>query len=139
AKRVPMKCACAVEHEGRKCCKNEESFGRIFKTRRPPGWVCAWHGARFGSTAQGGVAMKFELPPLPYAKDALEPHLGAETLEYHYEKHHHGYLQKLEKLLAGKPLAERSLVEIIRESNGAVFNNAAQGWNHTFYWSKIGR
>jgi Fe-Mn family superoxide dismutase len=81
--------------------------------------------------------MKFELPPLPYAKDALEPHLGAETLEYHYEKHHHGYLQKLEKLLAGKPLAERSLVEIIRESKGAVFNNAAQVWNHTFYWSSM--
>ena len=81
--------------------------------------------------------MKFELPPLPYAKDALAPHLGAETLEYHYEKHHRAYLQKLEKLLAGKPLAERSLVEIVRESDGAVFNNAAQVWNHTFYWSSM--
>ena len=81
--------------------------------------------------------MKFELPPLPYAKDALEPHLGAETLEFHYEKHHRGYLEKLEKLLAGKPLADRSLVEIVRESNGAVFNNAAQVWNHTFYWSSM--
>ena len=81
--------------------------------------------------------MKFELPPLPYAKDALEPHLGAETLEFHYEKHHRAYLTKLEKLLAGKPLAERSLVEIIRESDGAVFNNAAQVWNHTFYWNSM--
>jgi len=81
--------------------------------------------------------MKFELAPLPYAKDALEPHLGAETLTYHYEKHHRGYLEKLEKLLAGKPLAERALVEIIRESDGAVFNNAAQVWNHTFYWSSM--
>ena len=81
--------------------------------------------------------MKFELPPLPYAKDALEPHLGAETLEYHYEKHHRSYLEKLEKLLAGKPLAGRSLVEIIQESDGAVFNNAAQVWNHTFYWSSM--
>jgi Fe-Mn family superoxide dismutase len=81
--------------------------------------------------------MKFELPPLPYAKDALEPHLGAETLEYHYEKHHRGYLEKLGKLLAGKPLADRSLVEIIRESNGAVFNNAAQVWNHTLYWHSM--
>jgi superoxide dismutase, Fe-Mn family len=81
--------------------------------------------------------MKFELPPLPYAKDALEPHLGAETLEFHYEKHHRGYLEKLEKLLAGKPLAGRSLVEIIQESDGAVFNNAAQVWNHTFYWSSM--
>ena len=81
--------------------------------------------------------MKFELPPLPYAKDALEPHLGAETLELHYEKHHRGYLTKLEKLLQGKPLADRSLVEIIRESDGAVFNNAAQVWNHTFYWNSM--
>ena len=81
--------------------------------------------------------MKFELPRLPYAKDALEPHLGAETLEYHYEKHHRAYLEKLEKLLTGKPLADRSLVEIIRESDGAVFNNAAQVWNHTFYWSSM--
>ena len=81
--------------------------------------------------------MKFELPPLPYAKDALAPHIGAETLEYHYEKHHRAYLQKLEKLLAGKPLAERSLVEIVRESDGAVFDNAAQVWNHTFYWNSM--
>jgi Fe-Mn family superoxide dismutase len=81
--------------------------------------------------------MKFELSPLPYAKDALAPHLGAETLEYHYEKHHRGYLQKLEKLLAGKPLAERTLIEIVRESDGAVFDNAAQVWNHTFYWNSM--
>jgi Fe-Mn family superoxide dismutase len=87
--------------------------------------------------AGGGVVMKFELPPLPYAKDALAPHLGAETLEYHYEKHHRGYVEKLQKLLAGKPLADRTLVEIIRESDGAVFNNAAQVWNHTFYWSSM--
>ena len=81
--------------------------------------------------------MKFELPPLPYAKDALEPHLGAETLEFHYEKHHRAYLTKLQKLLADKPLAERPLVDIIRESDGAVFNNAAQVWNHTFYWNSM--
>jgi Fe-Mn family superoxide dismutase len=81
--------------------------------------------------------MQFELPPLPYAKDALEPHLGAETLEYHYEKHHHGYLEKLEKAVAGTPLAERSLVEIVRTSDGGVFNNAAQVWNHTFYWRSM--
>lgn len=79
--------------------------------------------------------MEFELPPLPYAKDALEPYIGAETLEYHYEKHHRGYLEKLHELIAGRPLAERSLVEIVRESDGAIFNNAAQVWNHTFYWN----
>jgi Fe-Mn family superoxide dismutase len=78
--------------------------------------------------------MRFELPPLPYAKDALEPHLGAETLEYHYEKHHRGYLAKLKTLVGDGPLANEELEEIVATSDGAVFNNAAQVWNHTFYW-----
>src|SRR5512139_1166796 len=79
--------------------------------------------------------MKFDLPQLPYAKDALEPHMCKETLEYHYEKHHRGYLTKLQGLLEGKPEAEKSLEDIIRSSDGAVFNNAAQVWNHTFFWN----
>jgi Fe-Mn family superoxide dismutase len=78
--------------------------------------------------------MKFELPPLPYDKAALEPHISARTLEFHYEKHHRGYLTKLEKEIGHTPLAEKSLVKIIRESEGKVFNLAAQVWNHTFYW-----
>src|SRR5258706_13470069 len=78
--------------------------------------------------------MKFELPPLPYPKDALEPHLGAETLEYHYEKHHRGYLKKLQQAIANTPLASRDLEEIIATADGSVFNNAAQVWNHNFYW-----
>jgi Fe-Mn family superoxide dismutase len=81
--------------------------------------------------------MKFELPPLPYAKSALEPHLSARTLEFHYEKHHRGYLTKLEKAIGGKPEAERSLVDIIRSAQGPVFNNAAQLWNHSFYWDSL--
>jgi Fe-Mn family superoxide dismutase len=81
--------------------------------------------------------MKFELPPLPYAKSALEPHLSARTLEFHYEKHHRGYLTKLERGIGGKPDAERSLVDIIRSAQGAVFNNAAQLWNHSFYWDSL--
>jgi Fe-Mn family superoxide dismutase len=81
--------------------------------------------------------MKFELSPLPYAKDALAPHLGAETLEFHYEKHHRAYLDKLEKLIGGTPLAERSLVEIVRASEGGAFDNAAQVWNHDFYWRSM--
>lgn len=79
--------------------------------------------------------MRFEIPPLPYGKDALEPHLGAETLAYHYDKHHRGYLKKLEQIIAGTPTAWQDLEEIIRTSEGGVFNNAAQVWNHSFYWN----
>jgi Fe-Mn family superoxide dismutase len=81
--------------------------------------------------------MKFEIPPLPYAKDALEPHLSAETLELHYEKHHKGYLEKLRKAIEGKPEADRSLEELIRTASDDLFNNAAQVWNHTFYWKSL--
>jgi Fe-Mn family superoxide dismutase len=79
--------------------------------------------------------MKFELPPLPYAKDALEPHMGRETLEYHYEKHHRGYLTKLQGLIQGTRQAEESLEGIMRTADGSVFNNAAQVWNHNFFWN----
>jgi Fe-Mn family superoxide dismutase len=78
--------------------------------------------------------MKFEVAPLPYAKDALEPVMKQETLEYHYEKHHKGYMTKLKGLLEGKPEADKSLEDVIRTSSGGVFNNAAQVWNHTFFW-----
>jgi Fe-Mn family superoxide dismutase len=78
--------------------------------------------------------MAFELPPLPYAKDALQPHISQETLEYHYGKHHNAYVVKLNSLLEGKPEANKSLEEVIKTSSGGVFNNAAQIWNHTFYW-----
>jgi len=81
--------------------------------------------------------MKFELPPLPYPKNALVPHISAETVELHYEKHHKGYLDKLKKLVSGKPEEERSLEELIRSARGDVFNNAAQVWNHTFYWQSL--
>ncbi|MDX1431239.1 MAG: superoxide dismutase [Gammaproteobacteria bacterium] len=78
--------------------------------------------------------MKFELPPLPYAKDALEPHLSAKTLTLHHDKHHRTYLDKLEKAIADTPLAAKSIEEIIQTQHGDVFNNAAQFWNHGFYW-----
>ncbi|WAS92687.1 superoxide dismutase [Nannocystis punicea] len=78
--------------------------------------------------------MPFTLPDLPYAKDALAPHLSAETLEFHHDKHHAAYVNNLNKLLAGKPEAELPLEEVILRSDGGVFNNAAQVWNHTFYW-----
>jgi len=81
--------------------------------------------------------MKFELDPLPYAKDALAPHLTAETLSFHYEKHHAAYMNNLKKLLEGKPEAEKSLEEIVKTASGGIFNNAAQVWNHTFYWNSM--
>src|SRR5689334_11950317 len=81
--------------------------------------------------------MAFTLSPLPYDKRALEPHLSAETLEYHHDKHHAGYVNTLNKLIDGKPEASKSLEEIILASEGSVFNNAAQAWNHTFYWSSM--
>lgn len=83
------------------------------------------------STAHG----PFELPALPYALDALEPHMSRETLEYHHGKHHAGYVKKLNELLASSPLKDEALEEIIRRSDGALFNNSAQVWNHTFFWN----
>ena len=79
--------------------------------------------------------MAFELPALPYAKDALAPHISAETLEYHYGKHHKTYVDKLNGLVPGTEYEGKSLEDIIKTSSGGVFNNAAQVWNHTFYWN----
>jgi Fe-Mn family superoxide dismutase len=79
--------------------------------------------------------MAFELPALPFAIDALEPHISAETLEFHHGKHHATYVSKLNGLVEGTDLAEKSLEEIIKSAKGPLFNNAAQIWNHTFYWN----
>lgn len=81
--------------------------------------------------------MAFTLPELPYALDALAPHISKETLEYHYGKHHQGYVNNLNKAIEGTELASLSLEDIIRKSSGGVFNNAAQVWNHTFYWHSL--
>lgn len=77
----------------------------------------------------------FELPPLPFDKNALEPIISANTLDFHYGKHHLAYVNNLNKLINGSELASKSLEEIILESHGGVFNNAAQVFNHTFYWN----
>ena len=79
--------------------------------------------------------MAFTLPALPYDKNALAPHMSAETLEFHHGKHHNAYVVNLNKLLEGKPEAAKSLEDVIKSSEGPVFNNAAQIWNHTFCWS----
>ena len=81
--------------------------------------------------------MAFTLPELPYSKDALAPHISAETLESHHGKHHKAYVDNLNKALDGKPEANKTLEEVIMSSEGPVFNNAAQVWNHTFYWSSM--
>src|ERR1044071_3330097 len=82
--------------------------------------------------------MPFELPPLPYAKDALQPHISAETLDFHYGRHHQTYVTNLNNLKQGKPEASKTLEELIRTApEGGLFNNAAQVWNHTFYWNSM--
>jgi Fe-Mn family superoxide dismutase len=79
--------------------------------------------------------MEHTLPPLPYPMDALAPHISKETLEYHYGKHHQAYVTNLNNLIKGTEYENASLEDIIKKSSGGVFNNAAQAWNHTFYWN----
>ncbi len=79
--------------------------------------------------------MEHKLPELPFAMDALEPHISKETLEYHYGKHHKTYVDNLNKLIPGTEFEKLSLEDIIKKSSGGIFNNAAQIWNHSFYWN----
>ncbi len=79
--------------------------------------------------------MSFELPELPFAMDALEPHISAKTLEFHYGKHHKAYVDKVNGLIEGTKFENASLEDIIRDADGGIFNNGAQVWNHTFYWN----
>jgi superoxide dismutase, Fe-Mn family len=86
--------------------------------------------------------LAFQLPPLPFAQDALEPYISARTLSFHYGKHHQTYLDNLNKLATGQPWAGHSLENVVKETAGvadkvAVFNNAAQVWNHTFFWNSM--
>lgn len=78
--------------------------------------------------------MIHELPLLPYAMNALEPHISKETLEYHYGKHHKAYVDNLNKLIPGTAFENSPLEEVVKKASGPTFNNAAQVWNHTFYW-----
>lgn len=81
--------------------------------------------------------MTITLPELPYAQDALEPHISANTLSFHYGKHHNAYVTNLNKLIVGTEFEKASLEEIVKKSSGGIFNNAAQVWNHTFYWHSM--
>ena len=81
--------------------------------------------------------MEHTLPALPYAMDALAPTISAETLEFHYGKHHKAYADNLNNLIKGTEFENASLEEIVKKSSGGIFNNAAQVWNHTFYWNSM--
>lgn len=81
--------------------------------------------------------MEHTLPALPYAKNALEPYISSETLEFHYGKHHQTYVTNLNNLIKGTEFENASLEEIVKKSSGGIFNNAAQVWNHTFYWNGL--
>ena len=79
--------------------------------------------------------MAIELPPLPWARDALAPHISAETIDYHYGKHHQTYVTNINNQIKGTEFENADLVSIVKKSQGGMFNNAAQVWNHTFYWN----
>ncbi|AKJ70090.1 superoxide dismutase [Pandoraea thiooxydans] len=81
--------------------------------------------------------MEHQLPPLPYALDALQPHISKETMEYHYGKHHQAYVTNLNNLVKGTEFERLGLEDIIKKASGGVFNNAAQIWNHTFFWNSL--
>ena len=81
--------------------------------------------------------MEHKLPPLPYAMDALQPHISKETLEFHYGKHHQTYVTNLNNMIKGTEFENASLEDIVKKSSAGVFNNAAQIWNHTFYWNSM--
>ncbi|MDS4030872.1 MAG: superoxide dismutase [Candidatus Contendobacter sp.] len=92
--------------------------------------------------ARAAASGPFTLPPLPYADDALSPYISAQTIGFHYGKHHQGYVNKLNELVAGTPLADQPLAAVVKATTGgadqaAIFNNAAQVWNHTFYWNSL--
>jgi Fe-Mn family superoxide dismutase len=94
---------------------------------------CAPDGGKYDLNRRARI-MSFTLPDLPFAKNALEPHISQETLEYHHGKHHNAYVTKLNSLIDGTDHQDKPLVDIIGSAEGGIFNNAAQVWNHTFYW-----
>ena len=89
------------------------------------------------STAKAPSRLHFELPPLPYPEDALAPVISAETLKLHHGKHHQKYIDTMNELLAKSPVRGNTLEDVVRSSDGKLFNNAAQAWNHDFYWKSL--
>ncbi len=91
----------------------------------------------FPRIAHADAAVPFVLPPLPYAENALEPYISSETLSYHYGKHHAAYVKNLNTLIKGTEFEKEPLETIVMKASGGIFNNAAQTWNHTFYWHSL--
>jgi Fe-Mn family superoxide dismutase len=89
------------------------------------------------ATAQAAEKLRLQLPPLPFAEDALAPVISAETIQFHYGKHHKRYVDTANQLLEQEPAKARTLDELVRSSTGKLFNNAAQAWNHNFYWQSL--
>jgi Fe-Mn family superoxide dismutase len=89
------------------------------------------------ATAKAVQALHFDLPPLPYAEDALEPVISAETLRLHHGKHQRKYVDTMNELMRKEPVRSSSLEEVVRSAKGKLFNNAAQAWNHDFYWHSL--
>jgi Fe-Mn family superoxide dismutase len=89
------------------------------------------------ATAKAAEKLHLQLPPLPFAEDALAPVISAETIRFHYGKHHRKYVDTANQLIGNEPLQARSLEELVRSSTGKLFNNAAQVWNHDFYWQSL--
>src|SRR5437016_2962799 len=96
--------------------------------------ICSWCMGKPSQIKPGGPQMTFNLPPLPFAEDALEPYISAQTIKFHYEKHHGGYVKKLNELVKGSPFELLDLEAVIMKSSGKIHNNACQVWNHTFFW-----
>jgi Fe-Mn family superoxide dismutase len=90
-----------------------------------------------GSAVRAAQPLQFSLPPLPYAEDALAPIISAETLQFHHGKHHKKYVDTMNQLLQENPVQASTLEEVVRNSSGKLFNNAAQAWNHDFYWHSL--
>src|ERR1051325_7373729 len=89
------------------------------------------------ATAKAVQSLHFDLPPLPYAEDALAPVISAETLSLHHGKHHRKYIDTMNELLQKEHLQARTLEDVVRAASGKLFNNAAQAWNHDFYWHSL--
>ena len=89
------------------------------------------------ATARAVQPLHFDQPPLPFAEDALAPIISAETIQFHYGKHHKKYYDTMNQLLQKEPVRGKTLEDVVRASKGKLFNNAAQAWNHAFYWSSL--
>ena len=99
--------------------------------------MAEYPGQKFHQISLEDFIMEHQLPALPYAKDALAPHISVETIEFHYGKHHQTYVTNLNNLIKGTEFENASLEDIVKKSSAGIYNNAAQIWNHTFFWNSM--